>query len=92
MCILENKISSHREQLVLSTALETLDIIDGSNKGGGCSYIADKLEIAFEHVDKIGDIDISTDGSQDDESNSDCNGDSNSIEIYDEDEDEDAGY
>jgi hypothetical protein len=92
MFILENKISSRQERVVLSTALETLDIIDVSNKGCGWAYIAEKLESAFERVDKLGDIDISADGSQDDESSSDCNGDSNAIEIYDEDEDEDAGY
>jgi hypothetical protein len=63
--------------------LETLDTIDGSNKGYGWASLAEKLESAFEPVDLIEDIAITADDSQDNESSSACNDNSNAIEIDD---------
>jgi hypothetical protein len=43
----------------VSDLLETLDVINGLNKCDGWETIADKPELAFEHIAKLEDIVIS---------------------------------
>jgi hypothetical protein len=67
--------------------LDTLDAINGLNKFDGWATIADKLEIAFEHIAKLGGIVISTGELQDGEISSDSEANSNFVVIDDENED-----